>query len=111
MPGPEKVSSSLRELAGVDRIVHEPARLLVLAVLAAVEEADFLFVQGQTGLTFGNLSSHLARLEEAGYIAVRKEFVARKPRTFLRLTDPGRDALAAWRSTISRVIGGLPGSS
>ena len=94
-------------LQSVDRVVHEPARLAVLTYLSLVESADFVFLMRTTGLTWGNLSSHLARLEEAGYVAIEKEFVKKKPHTMLRLTQAGRDALAKYRATMQTVLGGF----
>lgn len=95
-------------LAKLDRLVHEPARLAILAVLAVVDEADFVFVQGQTGLTSGNLATHLTRLEEAGLVLTRKTFEGRKPCTLLSLTPAGRDALADWRKNVARLLDLLP---
>lgn len=90
-----------------DRLIHEPARLMILATLAVVESADFLFVMRQTGLTFGNLSSHMSKLEEAGYIEVEKRFVGKKPNTLLRLTTSGRQAFDDYRRQMEQVLGGL----
>ncbi len=92
----------------IDRVVHEPARLLILAVLYVVESADFLFLVNQTGLTKGNLSSHLSKLEEAGYVQVNKEFVDKIPRTLLRITPKGREALQAYRESIMQILEDLP---
>ena len=85
------------------------ARLMILAVLAAVESADFVFVMRQTGLTRGNLSSHMSKLEKAGYIGVEKTFVDKIPRTLLRLSEQGRAALDAYREGMMRVLNDLPG--
>lgn len=74
----------------LDRVIHEPARLLLVALLAGVAETDFLWLQRESGLTKGNLSSHLARLEEAGYVVVEKTFKGKIPLTLLRLTRTGR---------------------
>lgn len=92
----------------LDRLIHEPARLLITAYLAVVERADMLFVQRQTGLTLGNLSSHVSKLEAAGYVAVEKTFVGKRPRTMLRLTDHGRAALDSYRSRMRRMLETLP---
>jgi DNA-binding MarR family transcriptional regulator len=78
----------------LDRLVHEPGRLAILTVLASVADADFVFLQRATGLTKGNLSSHLAKLEEAGLVAVEKRFVRRRPNTNVALTEPGRERIA-----------------
>lgn len=74
------------QLNDIDRLVHEPAGLMILANLYVVESADFTFLMNQTGLTWGNLSSHLSKLEEAGYVQIEKEFVDKKPHTMLSLT-------------------------
>lgn len=90
-----------------DRLVHEPSRLAIMAVLNGVEEADFLFLLEQTGLTKGNLSSHAGKLEAAGYLAVDKTFVGKVPRTVFRLTPRGRQALQRYRKHMAGVIAAL----
>ena len=104
----EREPLDLEPIAGVDRIVHEPGRLMVLACLSVVVRADFLYVMRETGLTQGNLSSHLAKLEAAGYVAVEKTFVGKVPRTLLQLTDQGREALRAYRDRLVGVQSRLP---
>lgn len=94
----------LQVIAGIDRTIHAPARLMILALLSVVDSADFTFLLNQTGLTRGNLSSHLQKLEEVGYIAVHKEFVERIPRTLIRLTADGREALQAYREDMRQVV-------
>jgi len=88
----------------VDRVVHEPARLLILSLLATVVKADFVYVIRSTGLTRGNLSSHVNKLEAAGYVEVEKIFVERVPRTLYRLTDAGRTAFTAYRKQMLRLL-------
>ena len=95
-------------IARIDRLVHEPARLLILANLYVVESADFVFLMHQTGLTRGNLSSHLGKLESAGYVEIKKEFVDKIPRTLLRLTPQGRDAFRAYRKDMRQVLDDWP---
>ena len=92
-----------------DRLIHEPARLLIMAHLFVVESANFLLLMRQTGMTFGNLSSHMSRLETAGYIEVEKEFVGKKPKTKLHLTEDGRAAFQEYRRNMRHVFGDLPG--
>jgi DNA-binding MarR family transcriptional regulator len=92
----------------VDRLIHEPARFTVLAQLYVVEGADFIFLMRQTGLTWGNLSSHLSKLEAAGYVRIVKEFVDRKPHTMLYLTDSGRTAFDAYRQQMTQKLKELP---
>lgn len=79
----------------VDRVVHEPARMAILSVLAGVRDADFLFLESLLGLSRGNLSSHLARLESVGYVQVTKTFRGRRPHTAVSITDAGRRAREA----------------
>jgi DNA-binding MarR family transcriptional regulator len=91
----------------IDKLIHEPARLLIMAHLYVVESADFLFLRKQTGLTWGNLSSHMSRLEDAGYVEVVKEFLDKRPHTILRLTEKGRAAFEAYRHSMDQVFKGL----
>ena len=97
----------LKPLIEIDKLIHEPARLMILATLHVVESADFLFVARQTGLTRGNLSSHMSKLEAAGYIEITKEFVDKIPRTLRRITDEGRAALLAYTNKMKQVFDGL----
>jgi DNA-binding MarR family transcriptional regulator len=101
-------SAGLSELADLDRLVHEPARLAVMALLYVVESADFTFLMNQTGLTWGNLSAHLSKLEEAGYLDMEKSFKGRRPNTNLRLTPQGREAFHVYAKTMRRVFKDLP---
>ena len=98
------MSTDLRSLAGVDRLIHEPSRTVILAILAAVESADFLYLQRETGLTKGNLSSHLAKMEEAGYVAIEKTYRGRIPLTLVRLTDAGAAAYKAYRARFKKFL-------
>ncbi len=88
----------------IDRLIHEPARLSVVLLLYVVESADFTFLMNQTGLTWGNLSSHMSKLEDAGYVAVEKTFVGKKPQTLARLTPEGRAAFEAYREHMAQVL-------
>jgi DNA-binding MarR family transcriptional regulator len=97
------VSTAVQELTTVDRVIHEPARLAIMTVLYATEEADFVYLQRECGLTQGNLSSHLARLEEAGHVAITKTFKGKYPLTICRLTRSGRAALEAYARTMRAV--------
>jgi DNA-binding transcriptional ArsR family regulator len=92
------MSTPFEQLASLDRRVHDPARLAILTALSACERADFLFLQRITGLTKGNLSSHLSKLEEAGLVVIEKRFVEKKTQTLVRLSDQGRGAVDGyWR--------------
>lgn len=90
-----------------NRLVHEPGRLAVLVILNAVEEADFLFLMDQSGLTKGNLSSHTAKLEAAGYVGIEKGFVGKIPRTIYRLTDDGSAALQEYGEHMAGVLSSI----
>jgi DNA-binding transcriptional ArsR family regulator len=92
----------------IDRVIHEPARLLITAHLYVVESADYVFLMQNTGLTWGNLSSHLSKLEDAGYVEITKEFVERKPHTMAQLTDVGRNAFNAYRRQMKALFEDLP---
>lgn len=104
----EESKNESQPTVDIDRIVHEPARLMILAHLYVVESADFLFLMHQTGLTFGNLSSHMSKLEAVGYIEVLKEFVGKKPHTMLCITEEGRSALQEYRQSMKQVLDELP---
>ncbi len=99
---------SSSHLEDVDRLIHEPARLLLMSLLYVLDSADFTFLMAQTGLSWGNLSSHMSKLEAAGYIAVEKEFVERRPRTMMRLTESGRAAFQQYRKAMKGVLDSLP---
>jgi DNA-binding MarR family transcriptional regulator len=96
--------ADVRLLSDLDKIIHEPARLALTAILSVVESADFLYLQRETGLTKGNLSSHLAKLEEAGYVAVEKTYRGRVPLTLVRLTDAGASAYKAYRARFRKFL-------
>lgn len=88
----------------LDRIIHEPARLMVVALLFAVDSADFLYLLHETGINKGTLSSHLSRLEEAGYVEVTKTYRDKTPQTLLRLTPAGRKAFEQYRRDLRKVL-------
>jgi len=104
---PETELDALDGLSDVDRILHEPARLQIVAYLFVLEGADFLFLLRRTGLTKGNLSSHVRKLEDAGYLHVEKRFVERYPVTTYRLTPDGRAAFTSYRERILKALGDL----
>jgi DNA-binding MarR family transcriptional regulator len=103
-PGGADVSA----IAELDRLVHEPARLAVMALLYVVESADFTFLMNQTGLTWGNLSAHMSKLEQAGYLEVEKSFKGRRPNTTLKLTPQGRAAFHAYARKMKQVFQDFP---
>ena len=90
--------------AEIDKLIHEPARFALVACLFVVEGADFVFLRRQTGLTAGNVSSHMGKLEAAGYVDVEKSFVAKRPQTMYRLTESGRTAFQEYRATMKDLL-------
>jgi DNA-binding transcriptional ArsR family regulator len=94
----------IRSLVDVDRVIHEPARLLIVALLSGARSADFLYLLRETGMTKGNLSSHLSRLEEAGYVEIEKSFRGKVPRTVCRLSRVGRGAFQRYREQMKRAM-------
>jgi DNA-binding MarR family transcriptional regulator len=94
----------LSEITSLDKVLHEPARLSIVACLSVVEEVDFVFLQAQTGMTGGNLSSHIRKLEDKAYISVRKEFQDGKPRTSFRLTEAGRAGFRKYLKATSNLL-------
>lgn len=97
----------LRKFTEVDRLMHEPARLLITSILYAVEQVDFLYLLRETGLTKGNLSAHLAKLENAGYIQIEKSFRGKIPQTRVTLSKDGRAAFEAYRKQLTEVVSKL----
>lgn len=91
-------------MTNLDRVIHEPARLLLMALLAGVKEADFLWLQRESELTKGNLSSHLLKLEDAGYVDVQKTFRGKIPLTILQLTSEGRTAFEQYKKTMNGML-------
>jgi DNA-binding HxlR family transcriptional regulator len=100
------MTGSLQNLSGLDRVIHEPARLMLVALLSSVESADFLFLLKESGLTKGNLSVHLSRLEEAGYIQTEKTFRGKIPHTEYRLTQKGKSAFEQYRKSLGSIFNG-----
>lgn len=90
------MSQEYRDIASLNRLIHQPSRLAIMAVLYSCESADFIYLENITGLTKGNLSSHLSRLEGAGYIEIVKSFKGKFPHTTCRLTEKGRKAFAEY---------------
>jgi len=99
--------NSIKDLSSLDRMIHEPARLMIVTILYAAEEADFVHLQRECELTQGNLSSHLSRLEEAHYLTISKTFKGKYPLTICRLTKKGRQAFEAYSATLRFVTEGL----
>lgn len=103
-----QTDAELHPLADIDQVVHASARLMVLTYLYVVESADYVFLMRLTGLTWGNLSTHLTKLEEAGYVDITKEFKGKKPHSTVRLTGQGRAAFREYKKSMQQVLDDLP---
>lgn len=95
---------SLSSLTEMDRLIHEPARLVIMTILSTAEQVDFLFLQRESGLTKGNLSFHLAKLEEGGYIHIEKTYRGRVPLTLIGLSEKGRQAFESYRKQLAQLM-------
>jgi DNA-binding MarR family transcriptional regulator len=98
------MNQQIRAIAELDRVIHEPGRLMIAALLFAVDRADFLYLQHETGMNKGTLSSHISRLEEARYVDVEKTYRGKVPRTLLRLTAAGRKAFEQYRRDLKQAL-------
>ncbi|MGA1983627.1 MAG: transcriptional regulator [Acidobacteriaceae bacterium] len=98
------MNQHIQRIAELDRVIHEPGRLMIVALLFAVERSDFLYLQHETQMNKGTLSSHLSRLEEAGYVEVVKTYRGKIPQTLLSLTVAGREAFAEYRRKLKGVL-------
>jgi DNA-binding MarR family transcriptional regulator len=94
----------IQTIADLDRVIHEPGRLMIVALLYAVESADFLYLQHETSMNKGTLSSHISRLEKEGYVIVEKTFRGKVPQTVLSLTRTGRVSLEQYRKMLRRSL-------
>jgi len=94
------MNDQAKSISRLDRVIHEPARLMIVALLSGIEQADFLYLLHETALNKGTLSSHLARLEEAGYAEITKTYRGKIPQTLLRLTPAGRKAFNEYRKSL-----------
>jgi len=102
-------NDGLRPLADLDPVIHAQARLAILSYLYVLESADYVFLMRMTGLTWGNLATHLGKLEEAGYVSVEKTFQGKKPQSTLKITDRGRAAFNGYRKSMQAFLDELPG--
>lgn len=100
----DESEGKIQVLTDINKLIHEPARLMIISLLYVVESADFLWIKGQTGLTDGNLSSHLSKLESAGYVTVEKSIKNKKTNTLLKLSKGGRKAFEAYRKKLTQIL-------
>ena len=100
-------TAAIPSLVDLDRLIHEPARLTLLSHLYVLEAADFVFLMRETGLTQGNLSSHLSKLESAEYVSVEKGYSGKRPQTMISLTSTGRTAFEGYLERMRSALGTL----
>ncbi|HME58521.1 MAG TPA: transcriptional regulator [Terracidiphilus sp.] len=93
------------ELPELNPVIHGKLRLALLSLLVGAEEAEFTWLRAKTDSTDGNLGAQLLKLEEAGYVAVEKKFVHRKPQSIYRMTEAGRAALAEYVAALKQLLG------
>ena len=108
MTDTEAQDTELHPLANIDRVIHAPARLRMMTYLYVVESVDFMFLMRLTGLTWGNLSSHLSTLEKAEYVNIEKQFIQKKSHTMVSLTEKGRQAFKEYKQSLLQVLMDLP---
>ena len=96
--------SDLNDISSLDRVIHEPARLALMSILYAANQADFLYLLRESGLTKGNLSAHLGKLEAAGYVEIEKGYVGNLPQTLCRMTETGRQAFENYRKQLGHFL-------
>ena len=106
--GPNDSAAQSDALSRIDPIIHAPARLKIVTQLYVVEAADATFLVNRTGLTWGNLSTHLGKLEGSGYVEVEKGFRGKTPCTMISLTEQGRTAFREYRANIQEALSDLP---
>ena len=98
------MNSQIQAIADLDRVIHEPGRLMIVALLFAVDQADFLYLQHETGMNKGTLSSHISRLEKAEYVTVVKTYRGKVPQTLLSLTHAGRTSFEQYRKKLKKAL-------
>ncbi len=108
MADPQEKSQGENPLAEIDPLIHAPARLMVVTYLYVVDSIDFVYLKRMTGLSWGNLSTHLTKLDDAGYVNIKKTFQDKKPRTMIQLTDKGREAFRKYKDDMQQILGNLP---
>ena len=101
----DESEGTVQILTDINKLIHEPARLIIISLLYVVESADFVWIKGQSGLTDGNLSSHLSKLESAGYVTVEKSIKNKKTNTLLKLSKGGREAFEEYRKKLTQILG------
>lgn len=104
----EKEKVNAHPLADLDRTIHSPARLMLMTHLYVVKQADYVYLMQMTGLTWGNIATHMGKLEDAAYVEIEKTFVDKKPHSMVKLTKAGREAFKAYKDNMTSVLNDLP---
>ena len=99
-----KDNEKMNQILSIDRVIHEPARLLILKYLMILEYCDFVFLMKSTGLTKGNLSSHIRKLEESGYVVVEKAIINRKSNTVFKITPKGLSEFNKYKEEVQNFL-------
>jgi DNA-binding MarR family transcriptional regulator len=102
------IPRDIHPLTDIDQIIHAPARLMILVHLYVVESLDYVFLKNQTGLSWGNLATHLKKLEDAGYVKVHKGYQGKKPQSTIKLSTEGRKAFLDYKNSLQQVLDDLP---
>jgi len=105
---PDNPPVEVHPIADLDQLIHAPARLRIVTYLYVVKRADYVFLRNQTGLSWGNLSTHIYKLEKAGYIAMKKGYNGKKPQSMVHLTTKGREAFGRYKRNMQKVLDDLP---
>jgi DNA-binding MarR family transcriptional regulator len=103
-----KESQEIKQLGEIDPLIHSPTRLKIITYLYVVEKIDFVYLRQVTDLSWGNLSKHVTKLEEAGYVKTKKSFENKKPKTTLWLTSQGREAFQKYKDNLQDIFEILP---
>lgn len=104
----DEENTEIHPLADLDKVIHSPARLMIMTYLYVAESVDYVYLTHLTGLTWGNLATHVGKLEEEGYVEIEKTFVDKKPYSVIKLTQKGRQAFKAYKDQMKSVFDDLP---
>ncbi len=105
---PASNEPDMSSLADIDQAIHNPVRLMLLSYLYVVERADYVFLKNMSELSWGNLATHLNKLEQSGYVEIEKSFIGKKPHSTVNLTPQGRQAFRAYKKKMQQVLDDLP---
>ncbi len=104
----EQHENDRHPLADIDRLIHAPARLMIMTYLYVVNKADYVYLMRLTGLTWGNIASHIGKLEESNYVEIEKKFVGKKPHSLVKMTPKGKNAYKNYKNQMQETFNNLP---